>query len=277
MKRKLVYVMSLRNAAADKAGQWVAYKGERRYMMSPLEYLVHQLNDSELGNLYSLEALIYDDIADYAADQAKLGSYGRAGRDGSPWIYPLDLCVQGRPVNELLENIPSTYRSLPVGDPARSSGKQAFEQRLQQRFQALEADWVVLDGLIVILDELVRPGAPFQGRIVNIHPGLTRQDSPYRRRGATATLDALYGARGQQILNWQTMATRAVTPLNKTGASFHVVDQGIDSGPVLWEVLNTQIEPDDTILELRWKNFTHSLFPALSHGLAYLASQPQGS
>ena len=41
--------------------------------------------------------------------------------------------------------------------------------------------------------------------------------------------------------------------------------------PVLWDVLSTPIEPDDTILELRWKNFHQSLFPALSHGLALLA------
>jgi hypothetical protein len=31
-KKKLVYIWSLRNAAADKAGQDVAYKGGTRYM-----------------------------------------------------------------------------------------------------------------------------------------------------------------------------------------------------------------------------------------------------
>lgn len=274
MKKKLVYVMSLRNAAADKAGQQIEYKGQSRYMMSPLEYLAHQLNHSELGNLYSLEAVIYDDIDGYALDQTKLDGYGRHGKHGEPWIYPQDLCVQGRPLNDLLENIPSSYRCLAMGDAARQSGKQRFEQHLLERFQALEADWVVLDGLIVILDKLVCAGAPYQGKIVNIHPGPTREDSPYRRRGATATLDALYGARGQRVLDWQTMQTESVEPLFMTGASFHYVDQGIDSGPVFWEVVNTTIDPQDTILELRWKNFNNSLFPALSHGLAYLAGLP---
>ncbi|HHL2157711.1 TPA: N(5)-hydroxyornithine transformylase PvdF, partial [Pseudomonas aeruginosa] len=39
-KRKLAYIWSLRNAAADKAGQYVPYKGEERYMKSVLESLV---------------------------------------------------------------------------------------------------------------------------------------------------------------------------------------------------------------------------------------------
>ena len=43
--------------------------------------------------------------------------------------------------------------------------------------------------------------------------------------------------------------------------------QGIDSGEVLHDVLNTEIGPEDTILELRWNNFNNSLFPALRQGL----------
>ena len=70
----------------------------------------------------------------------------------------------------------------------------------------------MLDGLLIILDELVRPGAPFERKIVNIHPGVTRVESPYERRGAYATLDALYGARGKKVVNWKTMETVEVEP-----------------------------------------------------------------
>jgi hypothetical protein len=62
-KKKLVYIWSLRNAAADKAGQDIAYKGRMRYMKSVLESLVEALNDTELGEQYSLEKVIYDDDA----------------------------------------------------------------------------------------------------------------------------------------------------------------------------------------------------------------------
>jgi len=55
-----------------------------------------------------------------------------------------------------------------------------------------------------------------------------------------------------------------------TGASFHYVDNGIDSGEVIVDVLNTRIDPDDTILELRWNNFNNSLFSALHQGLIAL-------
>ncbi|MCB2526967.1 hypothetical protein KQ738_16045, partial [Listeria monocytogenes] len=101
----------------------------------------------------------------------------------------------------------------------------------------------VLDGLLVILDELVRPGAPFARRIMNIHPGVTRADSPYQRRGAWATLDALHGARGEKIVDWATMESVPVEPLYLTGASFHYVDNGIDSGEVFHDVLKTKISP----------------------------------
>jgi folate-dependent phosphoribosylglycinamide formyltransferase PurN len=67
------------------------------------------------------------------------------------------------------------------------------------------------------------------------------------------------------------MASTPIAPVRKTGASFHYVDNGIDSGEVIVDVLATDIDPADTILELRWHNFNKSLFPALHRGLAALA------
>lgn len=274
MRKKLVYLMSLRNAIADCAGQWVDFKGEKRYMKSPLEYLVEQLNQSQLGNLFSLEAVIYDDDGGNVRDQEKNQGYSLSRQGEDKWIYPADLCVQGGMINDLIENIPSTYRRLSINDSRRKEAKKDFEQCLQRRLQTIGADWVVVDGLILILGDLVKSESPFYKKMINIHPGITQEHSPFVRRGATATLDALYGARGERIVNWQTMEVQTAERILKTGASFHYMDQGIDSGPVFWEVLNTDIEPTDTILELRWKNFNNSLFPALSHGLAYLGGLP---
>ena len=87
-------------------------------------------------------------------------------------------------------------------------------------------------------------------------------------------LDALHGAQGYKIVDWKTMEQRPVPPLFKTGASFHYVDNGIDSGEVIADVLGTDIDPQDTILELRWNNFQHSLFPALRKGLEMMARAP---
>lgn len=271
-KKNLVYIQSLRNGAADRAGQPVAYQGGTRYMKAPLEFLVERLNDSPLGERYTLQGVIVDDDEGSPADRAKLADYGFARTPGRPWILPDGLTVQGRPVDELFCTIASTYRRLPRDARERVTGKQAFERRLLERLLELDADVVVLDGLLVILDELVRPGARFHRRIANIHPGITADDSPYQRRGAWATLDALHGARGERI-DWATGTASRVGPVTMTGASFHYVDNGIDSGEVICDVLDTPIAPDDTILELRWNNFQRSLFPALERGLHILADR----
>ncbi|MXN73591.1 N(5)-hydroxyornithine transformylase PvdF [Burkholderia sp. 4701] len=271
-KKNLVYILSLRNGAADRAGQPVAYKGGTRYMKAPLEFLVERLNHSALGERYTLAGVIFDDDDGSPADRAKVADYGFARTPGRPWLLPEGLTVDGRPVDALFCAIPSTYRRLPRDARERAAGKQAFERRLLERLLELKADVVVLDGLLVILDELVRPGARFHRRIANIHPGITADDSPFQRRGAYATLDALHGGRGERV-DWASGATSAIEPVTMTGASFHYVDNGIDSGEVICDVLDTPIAPDDTILELRWNNFERSLFPALERGLDILADR----
>ncbi|KGJ97532.1 N(5)-hydroxyornithine transformylase PvdF [Colwellia psychrerythraea] len=275
VKKKLVYVWSLRNAAADQAGQMIDYKGEQRYMKSVLEYLVMQLNNTDLGDLYTLEAVIFDDDLSLTADANKLKDYGinRQQAKKESWLYPERLEVQGRLLDDLLINVPSTYRQWPIGHAERAAGKDRFEQKLQTQFDHLQADVVMLDGLLVILNNLADEANPYFNKIANIHPGITCAESPFQRRGAMATLDALYGAKGQRVTNWQTMATEPAEIKRKTGASFHFIDKGIDSGPVIIDVLNTEITAEDTILELRWNNFHSSLFPAMREGLSVLAQK----
>lgn len=104
-KRKLAYIWSLRNAAADKAGQYVPYKGEQRYMKSVLESLVEALNQTALGDAYELVGVIYDDDAELPRDQGKIKDYGFAYRPGQQWFYPADLQVQGKTLNDLLLSV----------------------------------------------------------------------------------------------------------------------------------------------------------------------------
>lgn len=273
-KKNLVYVWSLRNAAADSAGQWIDYKGEQRYMKSVLEHLVEQLNTTSLGEKYTLVGVIFDDDMNLATDTEKLKDYGtRRQQSQQSWLYPANLEVQGQLLDDLLISVPSSYRQLPAGHPDKPAGKDEFERQLQAKFDELNADVVVLDGLLVILQQLADSNNPYYKKIANIHPGITRIDSPYERRGATGTLDALYGARGLKVTDWKTMATEPAEVKSKTGASFHYIDKGIDSGPVITDELNTDISPEDTILELRWNNFNLSLFPAMVNGLNIMAQQ----
>ncbi|WPG36179.1 formyltransferase family protein [Variovorax sp. EBFNA2] len=270
-KAKLVYIMSLRNAAADKAGQNVDYQGTPRYMKSPLEYLAQALDTTPLGDAYSLEGIVYDDDAQSPRDQAALADYGFAWHPQRQWIFPAELRAQGQLLRDMLHPVPSAYRRLPLNAPGRAAGKSAFERTLLDKLLTLGADVVLLDGLLVILDELVRPGSPYHRKIVNIHPGITRLESPFQRRGACATLDALHGAQGHKVVDWAAMTTVKAPVIDRTGASLHYVDNGIDSGEVIFDVLDTPIAPEDTILELRWNNFNRSLFPAMHQGLMLLA------
>jgi folate-dependent phosphoribosylglycinamide formyltransferase PurN len=272
-KKNLVYIGSLRNAAADSSGQYIEYKGESRYMKSPLEYLVESLNQTSLGDVYTLKGIIFDDDKSVPADRKKLSEYGFIRQENKKWFYPDELTLQGQPLEKITYPVPSLYRQLAMDSPDRQAGKSDFETRLLSKLIDLKADVVLLDGLLVILDELIRPGSEFCGKVVNIHPGITKLESPYERRGAYGTLNSLYGARGEEVIDWQTMATKTVETISKTGASFHYVDNGIDSGEVIFDVLKTDIDPTDTILELRWNNFNNSLFPAMHQGLLLLADK----
>lgn len=272
-KLNFVYIGSLRNAAADNAGQYIDYKAEKRYMRSVLEYLAEAFNTSDLKDQYNFSGIIFDDDENLPADQQKLAQYGFCYSEDKPWFYPSNLEIQGKRLVDMAECVPSSYRKYPFGSQQRINGKIDFEDRLKQKLDKLEADVVLLDGLLIILDKLIQPSSPYYRKIVNIHPGITADDSPYQRRGAYATLDALHGAKGEKVINWQTMETQAVKPVMMTGASFHYVDSGIDSGEVIADALNTHIDPNDTILEMRWNNFEQSLFPATYDGLKVMAEK----
>lgn len=270
-KLNFVYIGSLRNAAADNAGQYIEYKSEKRYMRSVLEYLADMFATSDLNDQYNFRGIIFDDDEHLPTDQEKLSQYGFSYTQGNPWFYPSDLEIQGQCLVNMSQCIPSSYRKHPLNSQERIDGKIDFENRLKQALDELEADVVLLDGLLIILDKLIQSDSPYYRKIVNIHPGITADNSPYQRRGAYATLDALYGAKGQKVIDWKTMQTQPVEPVMMTGASFHYVDAGIDSGEVITDVLNTPIDPEDTILEMRWNNFEQSLFPATYNGLKAMA------
>ena len=113
--------------------------------------------------------------------------------------------------------------------------------------------------------EFARP-RPFEIREVEPRDPLTPENYTLAWGGLAARLEAA----GVPI-DWATRETVDIPVVNMTGASFHYVDNGIDSGEVIFDVLDTPIAPDDTILELRWNNFNNSLFPALEQGLWVLA------
>ena len=126
------------------------------------------------------------------------------------------------------------------GYPDRS----AYERELVQRLGAAGVEWVVLAGFMrIVTRELL--GA-FPERVVNIHPSL---------------LPAFPG------LNAQAQALAYGVAM--TGCTVHLVDEGVDHGPILAQA-SLAVEPEDTreTLSARLLDREHALLVATLQRIA---------
>jgi len=113
----------------------------------------------------------------------------------------------------------------------------AHEQLVHSELEAADVELVVLSGYMRILTPwFVRR---WKGRLVNIHPSLL-PNFP----GAHAHRDALAAG------------------VNVTGCTVHLVDEGVDSGPILAQ-MKVEVRPDDDeeALQERVKRMEHVLYP----------------
>lgn len=136
-------------------------------------------------------------------------------------------------------------RAAERGIPARHIPPGKFKTKLDEESEAayIEAlrgagvEWIVLAGFMRILKgDFLRA---FPGRVVNIHPSLLPSFP-----GLAAWKQALdYGVR-------------------VTGVTVHLVDQGIDTGPIVAQT-PVPVLPDDTAetLHARIQAAEHSLYP----------------
>ncbi len=106
-----------------------------------------------------------------------------------------------------------------VVDPADHRDRVAWDQELTRQIQRFEPDWVVSAGFMRILREEVLRAFPDQ--IVNTHPALLPAFP-----GAHAVRDAI--AYGVKV----------------TGCTIHLVDAGVDTGPVLAQA-SVDMQRDD--------------------------------
>ncbi len=119
----------------------------------------------------------------------------------------------------------------------KSKRRVAHERLVNAELEAADVELVVLNGYMRILTPwFVRR---WKGRLVNIHPSLL-PDFP----GAHAHRDAL--AAGVSV----------------TGCTVHLVDEGVDSGPIL-EQREIEVLPgdDEEALQERVKGVEHLLYP----------------
>ena len=113
----------------------------------------------------------------------------------------------------------------------------AHERLVNAELEAADVELVVLSGYMRILTPwFVRR---WKGRLINIHPSLL-PDFP----GAHAHRDAL--AAGVSV----------------TGCTVHLVDEGVDSGPILAQrEIEVMPNDDEEALQERVKRVEHQLYP----------------
>ena len=131
--------------------------------------------------------------------------------------------------------LPAHY--LPPG-PYRTKLDEAAEAAYVAALRAAEVDWVLLAGFMRILKGAFLRAFP--GRVLNIHPSL---------------LPAFPGLEA-----WRQALEYGV---KVTGVTVHLVDQGVDTGPIVRQGA-VAIHDDDTpeTLHHRLQQTEHDLYPA---------------
>ena len=107
-----------------------------------------------------------------------------------------------------------------VVEPAKFSDKEAWAKKLEENISHYNPDLIVLAGFMKILpSSFVQTFSP---RIINIHPSLLPSFP-----GAHAVRDAL------------------ASGAKETGTTIHIVDEGVDTGPILGQKSLAVLPSDD--------------------------------
>lgn len=141
-----------------------------------------------------------------------------------------------------------------VVSPKQHEDRASWDAALAARLVALAPELVVLAGFMRLIGTALL--AAFPGKIINVHPAL---------------LPAFPG------LDAPTQAINARVRIS--GCTVHLVDAGIDTGPVLAQAAVPVLEDDDaSTLHVRIQAAEHGLLPAVVHaigtGLITLGPRP---
>lgn len=141
-------------------------------------------------------------------------------------------------------NINTVTIELDKSIPNRTERREAHERTIMKTLEDHGIEAVILSGYMRILSPLfVRA---WKGRLLNIHPSLLP-----KYPGAHAHRDAL--ADGAKV----------------TGCTVHLVDEGVDSGPILAQrELEVLPDDDEDSLSERVKALEHKLYPEVIDAFA---------
>jgi phosphoribosylglycinamide formyltransferase 1 len=152
---------------------------------------------------------------------------GQAATGGR--VFEVIGLISDRPDAYALQRAAAAGISPAIIQPETFPDRESWNSAIAAHLQSLTPDWVVCAGFMRILGEPVLQA--FASRIVNTHPALLPAFA-----GAHGVRDALaYGVR-------------------VTGCTVHLVDAGVDTGPILaQEALEVRDDDDEASLHERIK------------------------
>ena len=102
---------------------------------------------------------------------------------------------------------------------------------------------------------MIRDGYGKFGKVLNIHPAITKSDDPYCFRGPTPTRDAIERAKKDGCA--------------RTGATLHIINEVIDDGPLIAYVSGTPVYAQDEPQRLRYRNYQLAKLPLFVSGIRH--------
>ncbi|WP_425414226.1 phosphoribosylglycinamide formyltransferase [Paenibacillus taiwanensis] len=149
------------------------------------------------------------------------------------------LLVCDKPGAYVLERAKAAGIQTAVFTPKQYGTRELYEQDVLQRLQAEGVEWIVLAGYMRIITPVLLKAYP--GKMMNIHPSLLPSFP-----GLHAVRQALdYGVR-------------------VTGVTVHLVDEGMDTGPILaQQAVQVNAGDSEPSLSARIHAIEHELYPAV--------------
>ncbi|SDJ52131.1 phosphoribosylglycinamide formyltransferase [Salimicrobium halophilum] len=149
----------------------------------------------------------------------------------------ISLLVSDKPSSKVVDKAKERGIEVLSFHPGDFNGKAGYEQVILGACQEHNIEWIVLAGYMRLVGTTLL--TPFEGRIINIHPSL---------------LPAFPGknAVGQAL----------EAGVKVTGVTVHLVDEGMDTGPII-DQQAIRIEEEDTEedVQQRIQQVEHVLYP----------------
>ncbi len=240
----------------DKNGSMVNTPEGHRHMEGIVERIVTETQENgKLHNILRLVGVITDDL-ERDMRQSEYSPYPDADK---LWIHDRKLRdVNGELVagDDMTHWLPSNFRGLPLRDTeGRTEQKEEFEQRVLELMRQKNADVLVSDHYMARIAYMIQDHYGKFGKVLNIHPAVTKTDDPYCFRGPTPTQDAIDRANADGHA--------------QTGATLHFVNEVIDDGPQIAYVSGTPVYPHDEPQHLRYRNYQHAKLPLFVSGVRH--------